>query len=159
MKMAQLTHTGKPVHLRFDGGKVFITPEDHPRFIMAAKRAVRILQREKAVEEKLRQFNDEYLPQLHQWCLDRCDKIRACYLGAPTPHGLTVFVIAVTDQYDFELGDEISQFALRLEREGWSSNIIQIPDGEEEDLRTFFKPENCLEVYAQAKAAPGEGRS
>jgi len=157
--MTQLSRTRKPVYLRFDGGKVFITPEDHPRFIMAAKRAVKILQREKAVEEKLRQFNDEYLPLLYQWCLDRRDKIRACYLDAPTPHGLTVFVIAATDQYDFELGDEISQFALRLEREGWSSNILQIPDGEEEDLRTFFKPENALEVYAQAKAASGEGGS
>jgi hypothetical protein len=121
--------------------------------------AVKILQREKAVEEKLHQFNDEYLPRLYQWCLDRRDKVRACYLGVPTPHGLSVFVIAATEQYDFELGDEIAHFALRLENDGWSSNILQLPDGEEEDLRTFFKPENALEVYAQAKAASGEGGS
>lgn len=157
--MTALTHIGKPVHLRFDGGKVYITPEDHPRFIMAAKRAVKILQREKAVQEKLRQFYDEYLPRLYQWCLERGDKVRACYLGAPTPHGLTVFIIAATAQYDFELGGEISQLALQLEREGWSSNILQVPNGEEEDLRTFFKPENALEVYAKAEAAPGEGGS
>ena len=157
--MTQLTQTRKPVHLRFDGGKVLITPEDHPRFIMAAKRAVKVLQREKAVEEKLRQFNDEYLPQLYQWCLDHRDKVRACYLGLPNPHGLTVFVIGATDKYDFELGDEISKFALWLEREGWPSNILQIPDGEEEDLRTFFNPESSLEVYAEAKAAPREGRA
>ncbi|MGH7173695.1 MAG: hypothetical protein ACRELG_25715 [Gemmataceae bacterium] len=157
--MTSLTQIGSPVHLRFDDGKVFITPDDHPRFIMAAKRAVKILQRDNAIEEKLRRFNDEYLPQLYQWCLDRRGKVRACYLGAPTPHGLTVFVIAATEQYDFELGDEISQFALRLEREGWSSNILQIPHGEEEDLRTFFKAEKSLEIYAQTKAAPGEGGS
>lgn len=157
--MTPLSQMRKPVYLRFDGGKVFITPEDHPRFIMAAKRAVKVLQREKAVDEKLRQFNDEYLPRLYQWCLDHHHKVRACYLGLPNPYGLTVFVIGATDQYDFELGDEISQFALELERAGWSSNILQIPDGEAEDLRTFFNPENSLEVYAEAKTAPREGGS
>jgi len=157
--MTQLTSINKPVSLRFDDGKVFITPEDSSRFHLAAKRAVKGLQREMVIEEKLRRFKDEYLPRLYLWCLDRRDKVRACYLGAPTPHGQTVFVIGATGCYDFELGNDISLFALRLENEGWSSNILQIPDGEDEDLQTFFKPENSLEIYAQAKATPGKGRA
>ncbi len=157
VRMAQLTRKKGPVHLRFDGGKVLITPDDYPRFSMAAKRAVKVLQRQKVVEERVQQFNDEYLPLLYRWCVDHRAKVQACYLGTPSPHGLRVFVVSATDQYDFDLGDEISRLGLQLEREGWSSNILQIPDGEEEDLLTFFNPDSSLEVYAQAKAAPGKG--
>lgn len=146
------------VHLRFDGGKVFITPEDHPRFMMAAEKAVEVLQKEKAKEEMMRQFNDHFLPFLHAWCVSHSERIQSCYLGMPTPYGLTVFMIG-NAQYDFALGDEISRFALQLEKEGWPSNILQIPDGDEEDLLTFFNPESSLQVYAKAEATSGKGGS
>ena len=147
-----------PVHLRFDGGKVLITPEDHPRFLMAAKRAVDVLRQEKLKDELLRQFNDHYLPFLNSWCEGHRSKIKACYLGTPSSYGLTVFVIG-TGRYDFGLGEEISSFALQLEQEGWPSNILQIPDGDEDDLRTFFDPEDSLQVYAKIEAASGKGRT
>ena len=154
--LAELIHTAKqgPVHLRFDSGKVLITPEDHPRFEMAAKRAVDVLHQMRSVDEVRRQFNEHYLPFLHAWCEKHADRVKACYLGSPTPYGLSVFVVAQTDDYDFSLGRHISEFALTLEREGWSSNILQIPDGEEDDLFTFFDPEESLQVYhAQCEAA------
>ncbi len=145
-----------PVHLRFDDGKLLITPEDHPRFIMAAKRAVRVLQQEKTKDEHVRQFYNHYLPFLHSWCVKNRDLLRACYVGTPSPHGLTVFIIG-KGKYDFALGDEISRFALQLEQEGWPSNILQIPDGDDDDLLTFFNPESALEVYAKTEAASGKG--
>jgi hypothetical protein len=46
---------------------------------------------------------------------------------------------------------------LILEKEGWSSNILHIPDGDEEDLLTFFDPETSLQVYANPKPAPSQG--
>jgi hypothetical protein len=147
-----------PVHLRFDGGKVLISPEDSRRFSMAANRAVRVLQQEKEREEVLRQFNNHYLPFLYEWCRRHAPKVRACYLGMPTPNGLTVFIVS-EDKYDFCLGDEIAKFGIQLEQEGWSSNILQIPDGDEDDMLTFFNPETSLEVYAEPEAAPGKGRS
>jgi len=145
------------VHLRFDGGTVLITPGDYQRFTMAAEKAVDVLQKEKEKVEMLRQFQDHYLPFLNSWCGKHGDKVRSCYLGMPTPYGLTVFVIG-KNEYDFALGDEISRFALKLENEGWPSNILQIPDGDEEDLLTFFNPETSLQVYAKAEATSGEGR-
>jgi hypothetical protein len=73
-----------------------------------------------------------------------------------TPHGLTVFVVNGATEYDFSLGDQISEFGLLLEKEGWSSNILQIPDGDEEDLLTFFDPETSLQVYAKPEPASGQ---
>lgn len=66
---------------------------------------MRVLQREKAREELLKQFYDHYLPVLHDWCVRRADKVRACYLGVPTPHGLTKFIVG-SEAYDFDLGEE-----------------------------------------------------
>ena len=73
--MAQAMEKKGPVHLRFDGGKVLIFPEDHPRFEMAAKRAVDVLQQAKSIEEVLRQFNEHYLPFLNNWCQTHSDKV------------------------------------------------------------------------------------
>ena len=148
MTAAISTSRKGPVHLRFDGGKVLISAEDSRRFIMAANRAVRVLQQEKEREDVRRRFNNHYLPFLHDWCVRHADAIRACYLGMPTSHGLTVFVVS-KDKYDFSLGDEIARFGIQLEQEGWSSNILQIPDGDQDDMLTFFNPETSLEVYAQ----------
>ena len=155
--MLALTDSRKPVHLHFAGGKVLITPEDAKRFRIAAGRAVKAIQREKDADEYRRRFQDDYLPRLHAWCEMNREAVRACYLGLPTPHGLTVFVVGSSPRYDFVLGGKISEFALDLEDEGWSSTIIQITHGEPEDLLAFFDPESALEVYAQPEAASGEG--
>lgn len=148
-----------PVPLRFDEDRVLIHPEDHRRFMRAAKRAARILLRGQQIDEAVQRFNDEYLPRLYKWCLDHRDKVQACYLGTPTPSGIDVFMVGTTDRYDFALGTAISHFALQLEREGWPSNIRQIPQGDADELLTFFKPEDCFEIYAQARPASGEGGS
>ena len=147
----------KPVHLRFDGGKVLITPEDSVRFRMAARRAVRVLHHAKVLDEAVKRFQDEYLPRLHIWCQKNKELVEACYLGLPTPHGLTVFVLGVAPKYSFDLGDRISDFAVELEQEGWSSDIIQISNGDGDEISTFFDPENALQIYAQPEAAPGQG--
>jgi hypothetical protein len=149
--------TKKPVHLRFDGGKVWITPEDSARFKMAARRAVRVLHREKAIDREVMRFQDEYLPRLNRWCEENKDLVRACYLGRSMPHGLTVFILGMAPKYSFGLGDKISDLAIQLEDEGWSSNIVQISNGEDDEIATFFDPESALQIYAQSQAAPGQG--
>ena len=101
------------------------------------------------MDEFRRKFQDEFLPRLHAWCLANSEAVRGCYLGVPTPHGLTVFVVGRSTRFDFALGSKISEFALGLEDEGWTSNIIQITHSEPEELLTYFDPENSLEIYAQ----------
>ena len=155
--MLALSSPLEPVHLHFAEGKVLITPDDAKRFRIAVSRAVNALQREEDVDEYRMRFQDEYLPRLHSWCLANHEAVRGCYLGLPTPHGLTVFVVGRSKRFDFVLGSKISEFALELEDDGWSSNIIQITHGEPEELMTYFDPESSLEVYAQSEATPGEG--
>lgn len=149
--------TRKPVHLRFDGGKVWITPEDSSRFRMAARRAVRVLHREKVIDREVLRFQDEYLPRLNRWCEAHEALVRACYLGRSTSHGLTVFILGIAPKYSFDLGDKISDLAIQLEEEGWSSNIVQISNAEDDEIATFFDPESALQIYAQSKTAPGQG--
>jgi hypothetical protein len=146
-----------PLHLHFSAGQVLITPRDHDRFVMAARGAVETLQKQAAIAEWLEKFEDEYLPLLFGWCEEHKHQITSCYLGAPSPHGLTVFVVGASGGYNFELGEAISHLGLQLEQEGWSSNILQIVAEEDEDLLTYFDPEISLQVYAQATTTPGQG--
>ena len=150
------TTTKKPVHLRFDGGKVWITPEDSSRFRMAARRAVRVLHREKAIDREVLRFQNEYLPRLNSWCEANKDLVQTCYLGRSTAHGLTVFVLGIAPKYSFDLGDKISDLAIQLEDEGWSSHIVQISNADDDEIATFFDPESALQIYAQSQAASGQ---
>ncbi len=148
--MTPQTATKGPVHLRFDGGTVYITPRDSKRFQMTAKRAVETLQHQVELEQLIRRFESEYLPWLHNWCQEHQDKIKSCYLWVPTHHGLTVLVVGTSGKYDFQLGDLISELAVSLQEAGWPSNILQIVDSEPDSLLTYFDPEASLQVYAES---------
>ena len=145
-----------PVLLRFDGGTVYIVPRDSKRFHMAAKRAVETLQERAELDKMISKFETEYLPLLHAWCEEHRSKIGSCYLWVPTRHGLMVLVVGLSDKYDFELGAIISEFAIRLEEQGWPSNILQIVGSEPEDFLVYFDPEASLQVYAQPETASGK---
>ncbi|HEV3204882.1 MAG TPA: hypothetical protein VGY77_10885 [Gemmataceae bacterium] len=151
------TRTMGPVHLRFDGGTVYIIPSDSKRFRMTAKRAVETLKERRELDKMIRKFEEEYLPQLHAWCEEYCSLIDSCYLWVPTRHGLTVIVVGASGKYDFELGNIISDFAIKLEEQGWSSNILQIVASETEELLVYFDPEVSLQVYAKSETASGKG--
>jgi hypothetical protein len=156
--MARKTVAKGPVHLRFDDNEVLVTPKDHDRFMLAAQKAVDALRRMTETEEWLERFSEEYLPLLHSWCKEHADRVGACYLGFPSRNGaLPVFVIGSSSDYDFDLGREVSALELRLEDHGWSSDVLQIPLGDENDLSTFFDPTESLQVYGQPEAAPGKG--
>jgi hypothetical protein len=55
-----LRHKG-PVQLRFDGGKVVITPEDQDRFVLAADQAVEACQMMNAGLQLREKFAQEFL--------------------------------------------------------------------------------------------------
>ena len=145
-----------PVHLRFDDGVVFVTAQDSDRFLVAAKKAVEALQRVTELDRVVDLFSEEYLPRLHNWCLEHQNKLAACFVSPPRGPSLVVFVVGKTNQYDFELGKRISQLELDLEDMGWTSDVLQLPSGDDEELRTFFNPEQALQIYAESQPTSGE---
>src|SRR4051794_32851604 len=98
---------------------------------MAARQAVRVLHREKVMDEAVSRFQRDYLPRLYRWCQEHKHMVQACYLGLPTAYGLNVFVVGATPKFNFELSSQISALSLALEEDGWSSNIVQIAGGDE----------------------------
>ncbi len=159
MTMSTITRSrinGGPVHLRFDGGIVYIVPSDSKRFYMTAKRAVGALRERAELDKMLRAFQQDYLPLLHRWCEEHQSQIGSCYLWVPTHHGLTVLVVGSSKKYDFELGKAISEFAIKLEEQKWPSNILQIVASETEELLVYFDPTASLQVYGQAETASGK---
>jgi hypothetical protein len=143
----ELTHKG-PVQLRFDGGKVVVTPEDQNRFVIAADKAVEACQLMDAGLQLRERFKEEFLTRLFQWCQRHADKINGCYV-AIRDGTLTVFVIGASGTYDFDLDDPISELEAEMQDKGWSSDIIQLPADDSDSRRTFFDEETSILVYAK----------
>jgi hypothetical protein len=150
------THTPKkgPVYLHFSDGQVFVTPQDYDHFLISARPAIEALRHASNVEAWVKNFFEDYIPLLHRWCRARADKIKSCYVALQVGQSLKAYIV-VPKEYDPRLGEEIAKLELDLEDKGWSSDLMQLPaTGEDDELETFFKPEDSIQVYAEAQAAP-----
>lgn len=139
-----------PVQLRFDDGRVVVTPEDQDRFVLAADRAVEACQMMNAGLQLRQRFADEFLARIFQWCQEHADRVSDCYV-AMRDGTLTVFVMGPSAEYDFELDDPISELEAEVEDKGWSSDIIQLPARDGDSRRAFFDEEKAILVYAKRR--------
>jgi hypothetical protein len=143
----QVRHKG-PVQLRFDGGKVVVTPEDQDRFVLAANSAVEACQMMNAGLQLRQRFADEFLTRIYQWCQQYADRVNDCFV-AMRDGTLTVFIIGAKGEYDFSLDDPISELEAEMEDKGWSSDVVQLPGDDADSRRTFFDEDTSIQVYAK----------
>lgn len=142
--------------LSFEDGEVVVTPKDRDIFLISAEKATEacheIVQREKRIEL----FESEFLIPLFQWCVERSERIRACYVPFPESH-IQVFVVTDAPQFDFELAEEIAALERNLAQKGWRVGVYQLPNTDDETLATFCNPEGALQVYAKPGPTSQEG--
>lgn len=153
---AVVKHQG-PVQLRFDAGKVVITPEDQDRFVLAANNAVRACQLINASLQLRERFKEEFLAGLFRWCQENAIKVGECYVAMED--GITVFVVGSAGKYDFDLDKPISTIEMAMEEKGWPCDIIQLPTSDGDSLKSFFDKENSIQVYAHSSRTSGQGIS
>ena len=105
--MVTRTQNKGTVHLRFDDGQVFVTPQDYDRFLIEARPAIDALRQACDAQVWVKNLFEIYVPLLHRWCLARSNKITACYVALPIGlKSLKVFVV-VANGYDQQLGEEV----------------------------------------------------
>jgi hypothetical protein len=143
-----LKHQG-PIHLRFDAGKVVVTPEDQDRFVLASESAVQACQIMNASLQLRERFKEEFLAGLFRWCQDHADKVGECYVAIS--HVLSVFIVGTSGKYDFSLDDPISDLEMAMDEKGWSCDILQLPSNDTDSLKAFFNKEQSILVYAQRR--------
>ncbi|VTT98945.1 Marine sediment metagenome DNA, contig: S01H1_S18100 OS=marine sediment metagenome GN=S01H1_50976 PE=4 SV=1 [Gemmataceae bacterium] len=139
-------------------GDVTVEPQDEDRFVISAQKAVEACQQHQRGEHAIKAFKQKFLKPLRSWCESHASKVRACYVPPPAGGFLEVYVLGRTRKYDFDLGREVSKFELKLSDGGWRVSVMQIPECPDESLRTHFNPDGAIEVYAQPKSAPDEGK-
>lgn len=136
------------IRLGYAAGKVVVTPEDEDRFVLTAQHAVTACQNHHRQDEAVKSFKIEFLGPLIDWCKRHADRVRACYIPVPLGY-VQVFIVGSSYQYDFDLGRAISRLELELADSGWSVNVLQLPNSDdEEDLQTYFAVEGALQAYA-----------
>jgi hypothetical protein len=153
-----MTKTAIPhraIQLRYSDGIVMVTPEDEDRFFMTAQRAVEACQEAHRLDAAVRSFKEQFVRPLHDWCGAHRRGVQSCYVPMPTGGHLKVFVVGSSARFDFSLATEVANLELTLSDAGWSVNVLQIPAASEDDLHTFFDPNESIQVYdAQLEAAP-----
>jgi hypothetical protein len=133
-------------------GTVLVTTDDEDRFFLTAQHAVKACQDYHRRTEASKNFKAFFIVPLYEWCNAHARQVSACYIPFPETH-IQVFVIGTSKEYDFELGKEVSALELRLAKEGWRINILQLPLSGQEDLQAYFDIDGALQVYAQIQRA------
>ena len=73
------------------------------------------------------------------WVRSQKTRVSEGYL-IPEPDGLMLYAVGREEAYDFELGDELSEFSVRLEDQGLQVGTTLLPAGTAEELAAFFDP-------------------
>jgi hypothetical protein len=158
--MAETTTTKGPIHLRYDGGQVVVTPEDHDRFVLASREATVACRNQLAIERFIDDFKGVVLAKLAAWCEEHCDRVSACYVPFPiSGNCIKVFVVAKAAKFDFVLNDSIAELETELAESRWPCDVLQIATGGVEQLHVFFDPEQSIQVFGHGDGSrtPIEG--
>lgn len=153
-----MTATPKPdvILLKYSGGYITVEPRDEDRFVISAKRAVEACLNQQRDAEVIKHFKTGFLHPLRRWCEGHASKVLSCYVPPPLGH-LDIFVVGTAERYDFDLGRELSKLELELYDAGWRVNVLQIPNCDDENLRSYFNPDGAMVVYGQPERTPVEG--
>lgn len=138
------------VRLKFTDGEVLVTPRDMDAFVMSANRATEACKEAAREAGRIKQFQEEFLVPVHDWCVRHSRHVRSCYVPVPTS-GISVYVVTRDKRFDFGLADETAQLEAILQRSGWPAAVSQLPATDEDSIGTFFSPDGALEVYAQSE--------
>lgn len=150
-KTASLPH--KAIQLRYSDGMVMVTPEDEDRFFITAQRAVEACQQAHQFDAAVRSFKEQFVKPLHVWCSQRRQTVQSCFVPMPAGGHLKVFIVGSSSRFNFALATDVAELELTLSDAGWSVNVLQIPATSEDDLHTFFDPNESIQVYdAQLEA-------
>jgi hypothetical protein len=137
-----------PVRLKFTDGQVTVTPQDMDTFVISAERAIEACKDAVKRDERIQQFQEEFLVPVHEWCLRHSRTVRLCTMPMPTG-SIRIFVVTSSERFDFELAADTADLERALQNAGWSVSISQLPAAESDSLETFFSQDGALELYAQ----------
>ncbi len=146
--MTKILSRKEPVRLSYQDGQVMVTPEDQDVFFISAEKATEACRDAVRMDERITVFKEKFLLPLHAWCVQRADRVAACYLPRPAGH-LQAFIVTTSPRFDFKVAEEIAALERELAKAGWRVGVSQLPKAEDRSLATFFTLEGALEVYAQ----------
>ena len=90
-------------------------------------------------EEYVRVLN-RLLTHLSAWVRRHGEKVSEAFLVVE-PDGLMLYVVGREEAYNFELGDELSEFSIGLADQGLNVGTTLLPASSPEELRAFFDPQ------------------
>lgn len=135
-----------PLRLTFDGDRVGC--DDAPHFARLMRRSA-----EASVGHPGGELADTFLHPLRDWCADRHERVRACYV-VPHARRLNVCVLARDDRYDYALGMAAATLSRELFQAGWRNLILQVPA----DAAPFVAGADAMLVYeSEGPPPPQEG--
>lgn len=130
-----------------------VSPRDRDIFLISAEKATEACRNAVQQDRRIKQFEEEFLTPLNDWCVAHADRVKACYI--PVPEGnVRVFIVTNSRQFDFDFAEEVAALELRLAKAGWEVGSFQLPLADDGSLATFFNPDGALEVYAEGGAPP-----
>src|SRR5262249_22958133 len=120
--------------------------QDQDIFFISAEKATEACRDAISRDQRVAKFTEEIVLPLREWCKLHQDRILACYLLVPDSLVIPVYMVGTSEQYDFELTEELSRLASKFDEHGWSVHLSQIPRCELEQLSGYFVPDHALQI-------------
>jgi len=111
-----------------------------------AEKATRAYREAIRRDECVAKFRNEILVPLGIWREGHRDKVLHCYVLIPNSPVIPVYMIGISEQYNFELTKELSQLTSEFDRRGWSVHASQIPRCDVDMLSAYFDVNRAVQI-------------
>lgn len=130
--------------------QVVVTTEDEDRFSLTCAQAIEACKIHTSRKVWFEELRSLFL-HVNGWAIKNKDHVRSCY-AQPRAGLVAIFIIPIKDSFDFDLADQIADLDLELSQEFplVPAEVLQIPGGEEDGLRTFVDSDIAKHLYGKA---------
>ena len=146
---APTTNEKRPIRLGWEEGAIVVASTDEGRFEQQVRGSLAACRDGSSVSRTIERFKSEFLPLVRRWCEAHRELVRSCYIPMSS-RPLCVFVVSRKTKYDFSLSDPAADLEMELFRMNWPVEVLHVPSGSPESLRSLFDPTDSVEVYGDA---------
>jgi hypothetical protein len=138
-----------PIHLGWDDGAVVISSADESRLGRMLFDALDACGSDPVQAHGIDDFKTGFLPLVRQWCEAHRGLLRSCHLSLAS-RPMTLLVVSQSTKYDFSLSDPAADLEMELFKMNWPVEVLHVPNGSPESLRSLFDPAQSVSMYGHA---------
>ncbi len=148
MATYQDNQTQRIPHIREEGGRYVLHPEDNDLFVHTGRQIIAGCRLGISLQVWFKECKSMY-DHVQKWSGDRSAEIHCCY-ATPRGVGIGLFFVPNRETFNFDLADELAELSAELVR-SFNVGPVEIHQVPADEVNRFVVPDTATRIYSHAE--------